>query len=116
MMIPKIDSYSFGKIVVDGESDNHDVIILPDRVIWNWWRTYGHSLRKEDLQDIFDANPEVLIVGQGTVSRMKIPVITKKALEKAGIELIALPSQQACQRYNHLREIRKVTAAIHLTC
>ena len=32
-MAPKIESYRFGHIVIDGETHTNDVIILPERVI-----------------------------------------------------------------------------------
>jgi hypothetical protein len=44
MIPPKIDSYKFGRIVIDGQAYSRDVIILPDRVIRDWWRDSGHIL------------------------------------------------------------------------
>ncbi|MFC2025871.1 MTH938/NDUFAF3 family protein [Chloroflexota bacterium] len=116
MKTPKVDSFRFGKIVIDGVSHTRDVIILPDRVIGNWWRKSGHTLLEEDLQEIFKKSPEIVIVGLGTISRMKIPAETRCAIESAGIKLIALSSKQAWVQYNQLSEDKKVAAAIHLTC
>ena len=113
---PKIDSYRFGRIVIDGETHSKDVIILPEGVIPRWWRQEGHVLNVADLEKVFAARPKRLVVGLGTFSRMRIAEDTLRALEEAGIELIALPSKEACQRYNDLREQGDVAAAIHLTC
>jgi hypothetical protein len=33
---PKIDSYEFGRIVIDGREYRADVIILPERVVADW--------------------------------------------------------------------------------
>lgn len=33
-----INSYDFGRIVVDGKAYTSDVIIFPDRVNSYWWR------------------------------------------------------------------------------
>ena len=41
-MMPKIDDYDFGRIVVDGLEQTRDVILLPGRVVLNWWRQDGH--------------------------------------------------------------------------
>jgi hypothetical protein len=57
-----------------------------------------------------------MVVGQGSVSRMQVLYDTKQALKEAGIELISLPTKEACQKYNTLRTQRAVTAALHLTC
>jgi hypothetical protein len=61
-----IDNYSFGKISIDGKTYSSDVIIFPERVHDSWWRKEGHSLCLEDIQDVFDYLPEVLIIGRGS--------------------------------------------------
>jgi hypothetical protein len=116
MSTPLIESYRFGQIVIDGQKHNKDVIILPDRVVTNWWRGSGHRLARADLEAVFDAAPEVLVVGQGANSQMKIPKETIQALENAGIELIALSTGEAWKKYNQLRTTGSVAAALHLTC
>ncbi len=116
MTPPKVDSYRFGRIVIDGQSYTSDVIILPNRVIPKWWRKEGHSLHVDDLKVVFEAAPQVLVIGQGAVSRMVIPDDTRQALEAAGMEVIALPTQEAIQTYNSLSQQRTVAAALHLTC
>jgi hypothetical protein len=37
MAVPKIESYHFGEIVIDGRRYSSDVIIYPDRVEGQWW-------------------------------------------------------------------------------
>ena len=63
MAVPKIDSYRFGEIVIDGRRHSKDVIIYPDRVRGHWWRKEGHFLALEDLAEVLQAPPEVLVVG-----------------------------------------------------
>jgi hypothetical protein len=116
MSTPRIESYRFGHLVVDGQMHSRDVIILPSRVIGGWWRREGHALHPEDLEAVLEACPELLVVGQGAYGRMEIAPKARSALEAAGIELIAQPTEQACQTYNRLREGRSVAAALHLTC
>jgi hypothetical protein len=115
-MTAKIESYRFGRIVIDGQTHNKDVIILPERVIGGWWRKEGHILHPEDLEVVFEAAPEVLIVGQGASGLMRVAKETEQALRDAGIELIALPTGQAVEAYNRLREERVTATALHLTC
>jgi hypothetical protein len=112
----KIESYRFGRIVIEGQVHHKDVIILPDRVIGGWWRKEGHALHPEDLEAVFEAAPEVLVVGQGAYGRMRVTDETEQALQDAGIKLIALPSEEAAETYNRLRGERAVAAALHLTC
>ena len=116
MKPPEINAYRFGRITIDGQTYTSDVIILPDGVIDNWWRISGHNLDTRDLRVVFDPPPEVLVIGQGDSSRMAVSKETLNALKKAGIEVIALPTPTACQRYNALRSQRVTAAALHLTC
>ena len=113
---PHIETYRFGYILIDGRPHDRDVIILPDRVMGGWWRKEGHVLHADDLEAVFKAAPDLLVVGMGAYGRMAVSPETRRALQAAGIELIALPTEEACQTYNRLRVQQTVAAAIHLTC
>ncbi len=116
MSTPRIESYRFGQIVIDGQTYTKDVIVLPEGVKDNWWREKGHVLHPQDLDVVFEAHPDVLVVGQGAYGRMTVPSETQTALEAAGIELRASNSKEACHTYNQLRDQHTVVAALHLTC
>ncbi len=111
-----IDSYSFGKIIIDKKMFTSDVIIYPEEVNDSWWRKSGHLLQKEDLTEIIQYNPDVLIVGTGDNGLMKVPKDIKHFLESRGIELISEKTRKACDIYNKLKGKRKIVAALHLTC
>ena len=116
MNAPKIDSYRFGRVVINGDPYTKDVIILPDRVIGGWWRKEGHTLHPEDLEVVIEAVPEVLVVGRGAYSRMEVTPEALNALKAAGIELESENTEEACKRYNQIRKDCKAAAALHLTC
>lgn len=116
MSSPQIEDYQFGHIVIDGQSYDNDVIILPEGVSPDWWRNKGHELQMQDLDRISEAGIEVLVIGQGTYGRMTVPQQTREALEGAGLEVITQESEEACQTYNRLRKGGRVAAALHLTC
>jgi hypothetical protein len=116
MRAPKIESYRFGKIVIDGRSYLHDVIIYPDRVDGNWWREEGHSVALSDLGEVLESQPSLLVIGQGNPGRMEMPDDTRRKIEERGIELIAQPTRDAVATYNRLCQVRRVVAALHLTC
>jgi len=111
-----IQEYAFGRVVVNGQVHTADVIVYPDRVQGNWWRREGHALAPEDLDEVLKDPPEVLVVGTGAYGRMQVRPETRRALEAAGIRLIAEPTEQACQTYNRLSPRQRVVAALHLTC
>lgn len=114
--MPRIDNYKFGQIVVDGQTYSRDLILLPDRVVPNWWRQDGHVLRVADLEDVLETRPDVLVVGLGAFRRMRVLSETRDALEAAGVEVIELSTKRACEEYGELCEQRVVAAALHLSC
>jgi hypothetical protein len=112
-----IESYGFGEMAIDGQTYDRDLIIMPDRVWDSWWREEGHRLSVADLKEVFEAEPEVLIVGTGFYDRMHVPVETSREVEKRGIELHVLSTGKAWALYNQLESTdRRVVAAFHLTC
>ncbi|NOR66655.1 MAG: hypothetical protein GQ528_04790 [Woeseiaceae bacterium] len=112
-----IDSYQFGEIVVDGIGYSSDCLILGDSVQANWWRKQGHLLAADDLQPVLAAKPSALVVGCGASGMMKVGEETRQVLQLQNIELIALDTNEAVDKFNELaREGRDVAAALHLTC
>jgi hypothetical protein len=111
----QIHEYRFGHINIDGEDHDKDVIILPGRIVSNWWRKDGHSLALEDLEDVIDELPKRLVVGAGAYGRMRPDPKTIEALAERGIEVEILETEAAVRRYGEL-DGREAAAALHLTC
>ena len=113
----KIDGYSFGSMTVNGNVYDADLIVFPDNIKPNWWRKNGHALLIEDLGEVIEHKPQVLIVGTGAHGAMKIPSSTKEVLRANNIELIDLVTGEAYKVFNgYIQEGRKVVGAFHLTC
>jgi len=112
----KIESYSFGKIKIDGKVYKSDVIVYPDRVNSSWWRKEGHRLQMEDLKEVMKEKPDLLVIGTGSFGVMKVPKGTERALEDAGIDLIIEKTGRAVDAYNRESTGRKTVGAFHLTC
>lgn len=82
-----------------------------------WWRKEGHRLQIEDIGDVLEAKPQVLIVGTGQYGSMKIDKEVEDLLRSKGIELRAAETPEACQIHNRLiKSKRIVITALHLTC
>ncbi|HKQ16907.1 MAG TPA: Mth938-like domain-containing protein [Solirubrobacterales bacterium] len=114
----RIESYSPGRIVVDGVEHHTDVIVLPDRVLGDWWRRDGHSLVIEDLDDVIEELPRRLVLGCGYAGRLRPDRSVLDALAERGVKVEALPTDQAVDRFEELeaRDPAAVAAALHLTC
>ena len=113
--MPRIEGYRFGHVRIDGEEQTRDVIVLPNRVLTNWWRADGHRLVLADLEDVIDDLPDRLIVGTGAYAQMRPDSEALDELRKRGIEIEALPTDEAVHRYGEL-DPRRTAAALHLTC
>ena len=112
----RIESYSFGRIVIAGETFQSDVLIFPDRVKANWWRKQGHSLGMEDLEDLLAAHPKEIIVGTGAMGVMRVSDDLIQRLSQQGITLVPLKTGEACDRINQCPPDGDWVAGLHLTC
>ena len=111
----RIEGYRFGRILVDGEEQTKDVIVLPERVLTNWWRAEGHGLVLADLEEVLEELPAHLIVGTGAYGRLRPDPKTLDELRERGVEVEALPTEEAVRRYGE-RDPGRTAAALHLTC
>jgi len=111
-----IESYNFGKITINSKEYHSDLIIYMNRIDDKWWRKEGHNLCIEDIKEILDNKPEVLIIGTGYYGLMKVPVELIKYLESKNIEVIIKKTKDASDEYNTLQQKKNVVAAFHLTC
>lgn len=111
----RLEGYRFGRVLVDGQEHTRDVIVLPGRVVGNWWRKEGHALVLEDLAEVLDELPERLVVGTGAAGRMRPDPAALRALRERGVEVEVLPTEEAVRRFGELDPAR-TAAALHLTC
>ena len=112
-----IERCAFGHMVIDGTPYRSDLIIYPDgKVIDGWRRRKGHRLCFEDVGDLVESAPEVIVAGTG----MSGLVIPEKELEgemsRRGIKFTASPNEKAAELYNKLSAMKKVGACFHLAC
>jgi len=112
-----IESYDFGRIVIDGATYTTDVIILGQRIKDNWWRKDGHVLHVSDINyAVEEFAPEVIIIGTGYMGMMKVPRETVQYFQTKGIELQVKKTKEACELFNALSKSKRVLVGLHLTC
>ena len=111
-----INSYDFGRVTVDGKRYSTDLLVFPDKIKAGWRRKEGHSLQIQDLTEVLETKPDVLVVGTGYSGLMDVPPETRAHIESEGIELVVQKTSEACKTFNHVVESRTVVAALHLTC
>jgi hypothetical protein len=111
-----IESYKFGEIIINGKRYSSDLIIFKDHIFDNWWRKEGHNLCIEDIKEIINKQPDILIIGTGYFGLMKVSSELIKYLESNNIEVIIKRTKDACDEYNARQQKKNVIAAFHLTC
>ena len=112
-----IDSYQFGRIVIDGKTYTSDCLIIADDVRPNWWRRQGHLLSPDDLAAVIEAAPSIVVIGAGASAMMQVPDQSRQFLEQQDIQVEVLDTKKAAARFNELAlGGASVAAALHLTC
>jgi len=111
----RIDGYQFGRIVVDGREETRDLIVLPSRVVRDWWRQDGHGLVLDDLAEVLEELPSHLVVGTGADGRLRPDPEVIRQLQDRGVTVEALPTGRAVRRFGEL-DPASAAAALHLTC
>lgn len=111
-----IESYAFGRMIVEGQTYTSDLIIFPDRINHSWWRKSGHRICFEDIEEVLKEEPEVIIIGTGFVGLMKVDEDVKQYAQSGGILLIIEKTKNAVQKFNELFSKKKTVGVFHLTC
>jgi hypothetical protein len=111
----RIEGYRFGRVLVDGQEETRDVIVLPGRVVRNWWRKDGHSLVIEDLKEVLDELPGRFVVGTGASGQMEPEPKTLDRLRERGIQVDVKRTDEAVRLFSEL-DPATTAAALHLTC
>lgn len=111
-----INSYSFGNITIDNQKFTKDLIIYLDHINSNWRRKTGHLLTEDDIIEIIEYKPEILIIGIGASGLMKVDDKLKEKLKALGIVFIIKKTAEAVMEYSRVYKEKKVVAVLHLTC
>jgi len=113
----EVNSYTFGRIVINGKTYTNDVIVGSDFLKVNWWRKEGHRVQLEDIKEIIEYRPEVVVFGTGANGRVSVDKEVFRKLEEIGAEVIAERTDRAVKIYNELlKKGKRVLLAAHLTC
>jgi len=113
----KIDTYSFGKMIIDGKEYTSDLIIYGGKVYENWWRKTSHKLFLDDIITFLPNVIEIVLMGTGKFGLMKVQKDLIDYCEKHAIELIVQKSEEAVETFNEsVKDGKRILAAFHLTC
>ena len=86
-------------------------------MVSKWWRCSGHRVEVDDVRDILETSPEVLVIGRGQPGLMKASRDLRRYLQAAGIEIVEERTPEAVEIFNHLTAAgRRTAAGFHVGC
>jgi len=117
----KLEYPSFGRIVVDGRTYEHDIVIYPSgrvgkRKKWLSKNKHGtsHKLDSDELREYLTEDFEVLIVGTGYYGYLSLLPGSRELVRDK--EVYELPTRKAVELFNELNEKKRVLGIFHVTC
>ncbi|NJE53985.1 Mth938-like domain-containing protein [Thermococcus sp. 21S9] len=117
----KLEYPSFGRIVVDGKTYEHDIVVYPSgrvekRKKWLSKAKHGtsHRLDPDELREYLTEDFEVLIVGTGYYGYLSLLPESRELLKDR--EVYELPTGEAVELFNELHEKKRVLGIFHVTC
>jgi hypothetical protein len=119
--VAKIDELIFGSIVVEGKKYRRDILLFADGTVKKrkgGFLMFGsHKIKKQELEELSQGQPEIIIVGTGTNGAAHIAPEAESWAKGRNLSLLVQPSYDAVTRLNELVEQKKKVAALmHITC
>jgi len=109
-----VRSYSDAQIRVGDQVFAGSCIITPDTVIGGWRPIDVNDLQEADLEPLFAARPELVLLGTGSRHRFA-PAAIRGLFARRSIALETMDLGAACRTFNILvQEERRVCAALML--
>lgn len=104
--------YGEGYVAINQVRYERNLIVLPDHIIENWQVESVARLKTGDFECLRSFEPEIVLLGTGTVLRFPDPQLMKMMMA-SGIGLEVMDTQATCRTYNILSaEGRRVAAAL----
>ena len=120
MRSPRVTALAWGKIEVEGAGTFRDAKLFPGGAReWNWRETgteHSPGILPADVRELLDRGATSIVLSQGMLKRLRICPETLELLKQQGASVHMLPTQDAVDLYNHLRETEQVAGLFHTTC
>ena len=117
---PRISRLSWGHIEVDGHPPFKDAKIFPGGAReWDWRETgtrHVPGIQPADVQELIEHGARAVVLSSGIWERLQVCPETVEVLDKNGIQIEVLQTEEAVERFNELRENMPVGGLFHSTC
>lgn len=117
---PRIASVAWGRIEVEGVGTFKDAKVFPGGAReWDWNETgtaHEPGIQPADVSELLDHGVTTVVLSQGMLSRLRVCPETLRLLEDRRIKAHVVPTAEAVELYNRLREREQVAGLFHTTC
>jgi hypothetical protein len=117
---PRITALAWGRIEVEGVGKFKDVKVFPGGAReWDWSETgttHEPGVQPADVAELLDHGATTIVLSQGMLKHLQVCPQTLQWLKERGVKIHVLPTAQAVELYNRLREKEKVAGLFHTTC
>jgi hypothetical protein len=110
-----IDHYEFGKIVVNGQDYEHDIVILPDGSIHPGPEDMHYVILPELERVINTPGIKILVIGTGAEGNGLLRKKLVKVVKGRGIKLEMMLTKDAVKMLNETSR-EGLVAMLHLNC
>ena len=118
---PRIESVSFGQIVVGDKTYSHDIWIRAngkvktrDKELARQHHGSSHQLGPKELRKVCKGGPEVIFIGSGMSGGLQLTEDAQDFLKQRAIQVEILPTSEIAEAYNESTRLK--AAVIHVTC
>ncbi|AMQ18387.1 Mth938-like domain-containing protein [Thermococcus peptonophilus] len=117
----RLEYPAFGKIIVDGTTYEHDIVIYPSgrverrkKEISKQKHGTSHKLDPKELKEYLTEDFDVLIVGTGMYGKLSLLPGSRELVKEK--EVLELPTKKAVEVFNEIYGEKKVLGIFHVTC
>jgi polyphosphate kinase 2 (PPK2 family) len=112
--VPTIQEFEYGKVVIDNNLYESDIVLTTDGIISEWTRKNEHEVTVPDIENVLIDKPKTVIFGIGTIGNVVVSPETLDWLKQSKIEVISYKTEKAIETYRHLSGKEKVAAFFHI--
>jgi len=117
---PRITTLGWGRIEVEGVGKFKDAKVFPGGAReWDWNETgtaHEPGIQPADVAELLDHGATTIVLSQGQLKQLHVCPQTLQLLQQRSVRTHVLPTAEAVELYNQLREREQVAGLFHTTC
>ncbi len=111
---------AWGRIEIEGVGKFRDAKVFPGGAReWDWNETgtaHEPGIQPADVAELLDHGATTIVLSQGRLKRLHVCPQTLQLLQERGVRTHVLPTAEAIELYNRLRDREQVAGLFHTTC